>query len=81
MPGFFSPIRYIGMDFSNFLVDFDFGCGRDHEPYAVGTKLGWVLMGGRTEILPDIERFLQIESYGTLNKTDPILMTKDEKGH
>ena len=38
-------------------------------------------MGGRTEILPDIERFLQIESYGTLNKTDPILMTKDEKGH
>ena len=32
-----------------------------------------------TEILPDIERFWQIESYGTLSKTDPILMTKDEE--
>ena len=80
----------IGTDFPKVLLNFAFSCGRDHEPYAVRTKLGWVLMGGKTlkrktvnvnatEILPDIERFWQIESYGTLSKTDSILMTKDEE--
>ena len=58
----------IGTGFPNLLVNFGFSCGRDHKPYAVRTKLGWVLMGGRTlerktvnvkktEILSDIERF------------------------
>ena len=54
----------IDTDFPNLLVDFDFRCGGNHEPYGVG----WILMGGRTlkrknvnvnrtEILPYIERF------------------------
>ena len=58
----------IDTDFPNLLVNFDFRCGGNHEPYGVRTKLGWVLMGGRTlkrknvnvnrtEILPHIERF------------------------
>lgn len=80
----------IGTGISNFPVNFVFRCGRYHEPYAVGTKLGYALMAGRTlkgkslnenrnEILPGTERFWQIESYEALSKTDPIVMTKDKK--
>ena len=76
--------------FPNMLVNFDFRYGRDHNPYAVRTKVGWVLMAGRTlkrkiinvsrtEILPEIERLYQIEGYGALSKTEPILMTRDDK--
>ena len=56
--------------FRNSLVNFDFRCGGDHKPYAVKTKLGWVLMGDRT---------FKKKNRGTISKTDPILMTKDEK--
>ena len=79
----------IGSDFPNLLVNSDFKCGTEYEPYAVKMKLGWVLMGGKNkdkhinlnliETFPDFNQFWNLESYGTLSKTDKIMMTKDEK--
>jgi len=70
----------------------DFVAGKRNQPYAVKTKLGWVLMGGKntrnytmnnfiqtsTESL-NLERLWDIESYATKAKNDPTYMTKDEK--
>ena len=56
--------------------------GRDIDPYAVKTYLGWVLMGANKKQRGNfssnltqtfaVERFLEIESYGTVSKTNDI---------
>jgi len=80
----------IGTDHSHLLVHHDFKIGEDHEPCAVETKLGWVLMGGRTSKSTsikanlietssfNIENFWNIENYGT-ERNDRSTMTPYEQ--
>ena len=80
----------IGTEFPQLLVNHEYRCSdNENDPFAVKTKLGWVLMGGKTnrnqvnlnflETNISLEEFWKIENYGTLNKFHPALMTKDEK--
>ena len=80
----------ISTDFPQLLVNHEYRCCDDeNNPFAVRTKLGWVLMGSKTnrnqvnlnfsETNISLEEFWKIENYGTLNKFLPALMTKDEK--
>ena len=79
----------IGADFPELQIHFDFRQGDPCEPYAVKTKLGWTIMGGKNKSSQlnsnnintsfNIEQFWKLESYGTVRKNDPVLLTKDEK--
>ena len=66
--------------------------GKSGEPYAIKTKLGWVLMSGSESNLKNAtesnnmstsfinpEHYWSVENYGTISKNDPIMMSKDEK--
>ena len=78
------PVR---TNFPNVLSHRDFRSGY-HQPFAVKT-LGWILMGekGQSKNLNfnfintyfDLEQFWNLENYRTLPKTNPNLLTKDEK--
>ena len=37
----------VGTDFAHLFLDRDFKSGESHQPFAVKTLLGWVLMGGK----------------------------------
>ena len=79
----------IGAGFPNLILHSEIRHGKDTEPYALKTKLGWVLLGGKKNKKKinsnfinasfDLEKFWEIDSYGTLPKHDVKLMTKDEK--
>ena len=68
--------------------------GNDHEPMALSTPLGWVLLGGKsrtnyvrtnflvkeTELLSNtVERFWSLESYGTCQKDDVSALPLQER--
>ena len=38
----------IGTDFPEFQIHFDFKSGEPHQPNLLKTKLGWVLLGGKS---------------------------------
>ena len=79
----------VGTDFPHLLLHRDFKSGESHQPFAVKTSLGWVLMGrkGQSKNLNsnfintsfDLEQFWNLENYGILPKTHPNLLTKDGK--
>ena len=76
------------------LIHEEYKAGKENEPYAVRTKLGWVLMVGKSSKLEksvtnnvclvqsideiNLEHFWNIENYGILSKTDPKLLNRDE---
>ena len=78
----------IGTDFPKLLLNQEYKEGKHCESYAVKAHLGWVLMGGNKRISTSVnsnltqtvERFWEIENYGTDPKQDDRIMTKDEKG-
>ena len=77
------------------LIHEEYKAGKENEPYAVRTKLGWVFMGGKSSKLEksvtknvclvhfineiNLEQFSNIENYGVLSKNDPEMFTGDEK--
>ena len=71
----------VGTDFAQLFLDRDFKSGESHQPFAVKTLLGWVLMGGKGQSKNlnsnfintsfDLEQFCTLENYGTLPKTHP----------
>ena len=79
----------VGTDFAQLFLDRDFKSGESHQPFAVKTLLGWVLLGGKDQSKNlnsnfintsfDLEQFWNLENYGTLPQTHPNLLTKDEK--
>ena len=83
----------IGSDNPDLLIQLEYKAGKKNEPYAVRTKLGWVVMGGKsfrqsnlvrnnfisTLESIDVQQFWSIENYGTVNKKDPILMSREEQ--
>ena len=79
----------VGTDFAHLFLDRDFKSGESHQPFAVKTLLGWVLMGGKGQSKNlnsnfintsfDLEQFWNLENYGTLPKIHPNLLTKDGK--
>ena len=65
----------IRADFPELQIHFDFRQGDPCEPYAVKTKLGWTIMGGKNK-----SSQLNSNNINTsFNIDDPILLTKDEK--
>ena len=86
-PGVFSLI--IGTDFPELQIHLDFRSGEPHQPCAVKTKLGWILMGKKKSSLDltsssintsfGLESFWSLENYETVIKNDPIILTKEEK--
>ena len=80
----------IGADMSLLLIHEEYEAGKENEPYAVCTKLCWVLIGGKSSKLEksvtnnvclvgiNLERFWNIENYGILSKNDPKVLTRDE---
>ena len=84
----------IGSDYPDLLLHYEYRKGNNDEPIAIRTKLGWVLMGGRNNpnsqishsnfmhkdnILESVERFWQLDSYGTLPKLNPNNLPPDQK--
>ena len=75
----------IGADLPHRQICHDVISGNQNEPIARLTKMGWVLLGGNNNkseislnhITSDhnlenlVERFWDIECYGTVNKRDP----------
>ena len=67
----------------------NFRSEESQQPFPVKTLLEWVLMGGKGQgknlnsyfniTSFDLEQLWNIENYGTLPKTHPNLLTKDEK--
>ena len=83
----------IGADMPHLLLHLDYKVGKQNDPVAIKTKLGWVLMGGKSitnksltnyinsdlELLSqNVEQFWAIESYGT-TKNDVSLLPKNEQ--
>ena len=76
-------------DFPQLLLHRNFKSGESHQPFAVKTLLGWVLMGGKGQSKNlnsnfintsfDLEQFWNLENYGTLPKIHPNLLPKDGK--
>ena len=79
----------IRTDFPKLLLNQEYKEEKHWEPYAIKTYLGWVLMGGNKRLNTsvncnltqtfNVERFWEIENYGTVPKQDDCIMTKDEK--
>ena len=79
----------IRTDFPKLLLNQEYKEEKHCEPYAIKTYLGWVLMGGNKRLNTsvncnltqtfNVERFWEIENYGTVPKQDDCIMTKDEK--
>ena len=85
----------IGADLPELHISNEVRRGGHNQPIAISTKLGWVLMGGKSSYQAKInsnflnidsctlenfvEQFWQIESYGTVNKNDPSLLPRNEK--
>ena len=82
----------IGADFPELVLHEKHIAGKSGAPYAIKTKLGWVLMGGPKSNLKNViesnnmstsfinpEHYWSVENYGTISKNDPIMMSKDEK--
>ena len=83
----------IGADTPQLLIQKEYKAGKENEPYAVHTKPGWVLMGGKPNKLEksvtndvclvhsideiNLEQFWNI-NYGILSKNDPKMLTRDE---
>ena len=79
-------------DFRKLHIYKDFKYISDEDPYAVKTELGWELLGGNKSSahvqsnrigtgvkMLDLETFWTIDSYGTVQKPNRILITKNEK--
>ena len=82
----------IGADLPEAVLHLEFRMGGAKEPIAVRTLLGWALFGGKSNsqktssnfvstrtLNTMVERFWEIESYGTLPKLAPSLLTRKEK--
>ncbi|XP_057290783.1 uncharacterized protein LOC130613459 [Hydractinia symbiolongicarpus] len=84
----------IGIDTPSLHIQHDYRVGKHNEPVAVKTQLGWILFGGKNkniftninrletdtyDLTKAVERFWEIESYGTKPPLHPDLLTKDEK--
>lgn len=84
----------IGIDTPSLHIQHDYRVGKHNEPVAVKTQLGWILFGGKNkniftninrletdtdDLNKAVERFWEIESYGTKSPLHPHLLTKDEK--
>ena len=72
----------------------DIRSGKSNEPIAVLTKLGWVVYGGKSylpkvmnnrisceevSLLNTVERFWEIETYGTKENDSSLLLMQDQR--
>ena len=83
----------IGSDHPELLLHQEFKKAKPGDPVAVKTKLGWMLMGGKRQlgnrsqcnylsednISESLERFWQIDTYGTLSKFNPDILPPEQK--
>ena len=83
----------IGSDSPEFLLHQEFKIGKAGDPVAVKTKLGWMLMGGKRQLVStsqcnclsedniseNLETFWQIDTYGTLPKFNPDILPPEQK--
>ena len=83
----------IGSDHPELLLHQEFKKEKPGDPVAVKTKLGWMLMGGKRQlgnrsqcnylsednISESLERFWQIDTYGTLPKFNPDILPPEQK--
>ena len=83
----------IGADHPELLLHQEFKKGKPGGPVAVKTKLGWILMGGKRQlgnrsqcnylsednISESLERFWQIDTYGTLPEFNPDILPPEQK--
>ena len=82
----------IGADFPELVLHEKHIAGKSGAPYAIKTKLGWVLMCGSKTNLANVigsnnmskslinpEHYWSVKNYGTISKNDSIMMSKDEK--
>ena len=82
----------IGADLPELVLHEKYVAAKWGKPYAIKTKLGWVVMGGSKSNLKiatgsknlstsfiNPEHYWSVEKYRTISKNDPIMMSKDEK--
>lgn len=82
----------IGADHPELHLHQEFKTGNPGDPVAVKTKLGWMLMGGKRKennincnhlsknsISENLERFWEIDTYGTLPKLNKNILPPDQK--
>ena len=83
----------IGSDHPELLLHGEFKKGKPRDPVAVKRKLGWMLMGGKRQlgnrsqcnylsednISESLERFWQIDTYGTLPEFNPDILPPEQK--
>ena len=82
----------IGADSPELVLHEKHIAGKSGEPYAIKTRLRWILMGGSKSNLKNTielnnmstsfinpEHYWSVKNYGTISKNDPIIMSKDEK--
>ena len=84
----------ISAKMAHLLIHEEYKAGKENEPYTVGTKLGWVLIAGKSSKLEksvtnnvclvysideiNLEQFWNIENHGILSKNDPKMLIRDE---
>ena len=83
----------IGSDHPELLLHQKFKIGKLGDSVAVKTKLGWILMGRKRQlgnrsqcnylsednISESLEKFWQIDTYGTLPKFNPDILPPEQK--
>ena len=75
----------IGSDHPELLVHQEFKIEKPENPVAIKTKMGWMLMGGKRQLVnrvqynyltednisENLQKFGEIDTYGTLHKFNP----------
>ena len=84
----------IGSDHPELLLHQELKIGKPGDPVAVKTKLGWMLIGGKPQLVnrsqcnylskdnisQNLEKFWQIDTYGTFPKSNPDIFPPEQKG-
>ena len=83
----------IGSDHPELVLHQELKIGKPGYPVTVKTKLGWMLMGGKRQLVnrsqcnylsednisQNLEKFWQIDTYGTLPKFNPDILPPEQK--